>query len=534
MRRSMCTVGAVGLFAAATIYGMTPNEITYQGRLMESGAPAQDAAGYDFVFQLYDVASGGAPLTTDVSRDDVPVVDGLFTVVLDFEVGAFNGQDRWLEIHVRPGGSSGAYSPLTPRQPISAAPYALHARGLYVDAAENVGIGTATPQHLLDVAGDFRAETRSALGNDANFGMGGGPWPQFDRVLDFSHVVTDFSSSQYWAPIIATVSLDPDVDLSGANTKEIYANNFEAHVGPTSDKNLDFVNGLYGASSHRGSGHVFNNLGNLLGGVLEGPGSITWNFGIATTAGCGWGSTGTITNNLGISIATGLWGDGGSIANNTGLLVQSPFSAFPIGVNYGIYLEDQNVAQTMNYAIYSAGGDVYFNGDLEVTGNMSKGGGSFKIDHPLDPENKYLYHSFVESPDMMNIYNGNVVTDERGYATITLPDWFEALNRDFRYQLTVLDDADGAAFVQAKVTTKVADNRFTIRTSAPNAEVSWQITGVRHDAFANQNRIPLEVDKPAGERGRFLHPAAFGAPVERAIKTAPLPQPPRSQTLKRG
>ncbi|HMB90044.1 MAG TPA: hypothetical protein VKP65_04300, partial [Rhodothermales bacterium] len=51
-----------------------------------------------------------------------------------------------------------------------------------------------------------------------------------------------------------------------------------------------------------------------------------------------------------------------------------------------------------------------FNGDVWVTGTLSKGGGSFKIDHPLDPANKYLAHSFVESPDMMNVYNGNVTT----------------------------------------------------------------------------------------------------------------------------
>src|SRR5262249_61136694 len=45
-----------------------------------------------------------------------------------------------------------------------------------------------------------------------------------------------------------------------------------------------------------------------------------------------------------------------------------------------------------------------FFGDVSISGNLSKGGGSFKIDHPLDPENKYLYHSFVESPDMKNIH----------------------------------------------------------------------------------------------------------------------------------
>ncbi|RJP41445.1 MAG: hypothetical protein C4547_01710 [Phycisphaerales bacterium] len=163
---------------------------------------------------------------------------------------------------------------------------------------------------------------------------------------------------------------------------------------------------------------------------------------------------------------------------------------------------------------------LFVNGDVEITGNLSKGGGSFKIDHPLDPENKYLYHSFVESPDMMNIYNGNAVTDEHGYAVITLPDWFEALNRDFRYQLTVIDESDGDTFVQAKVVQRIEGNRFTIRTSEANVEVSWQVTGVRHDPYANANRIQVEVDKPDIERGLYLHPAAWGLPDEFGIDAA--------------
>src|SRR4029434_2465726 len=101
-----------------------------------------------------------------------------------------------------------------------------------------------------------------------------------------------------------------------------------------------------------------------------------------------------------------------------------------------------------------------FLGDVEISGNLSKGGGSFKIDHPLDPENKYLYHSFVESPDMKNIYDGNVTTDENGEAAVQLPDWFEALNKDFRYQLTVV-----GTFAQAIVAEKVKGNRFIVRTS---------------------------------------------------------------------
>lgn len=143
-------------------------------------------------------------------------------------------------------------------------------------------------------------------------------------------------------------------------------------------------------------------------------------------------------------------------------------------------------------------------GNLNVTGTLSKASGSFKIDHPLDPENKVLYHSFVESPDMMNIYNGNATTDAKGFATITLPDYFGALNKDFRYQLTTI-----GTFAQAIVSQKVKENTFIIQTDKPNVEVSWQVTGIRNDAYAKKFRIPNTVDKSEAEKGKYLYPAAF-------------------------
>ena len=159
-----------------------------------------------------------------------------------------------------------------------------------------------------------------------------------------------------------------------------------------------------------------------------------------------------------------------------------------------------------------------FFGDVSISGNLSKGGGSFKIDHPLDPENKYLYHSFVESPDMKNIYDGTITTDGNGEATVTLPDWFEALNQDFRYQLTVI-----GTFAQAIVAQKIKGNRFVVKTNAPNVEVSWQVTGIRHDAYANKNRIPVEELKPEDERGLLLHPDAFNQPEEKGVQFVKIP-----------
>jgi hypothetical protein len=150
------------------------------------------------------------------------------------------------------------------------------------------------------------------------------------------------------------------------------------------------------------------------------------------------------------------------------------------------------------------------NGVVTIKQTVHKSGGSFKIDHPLDPANKYLYHSFVESPDMKNIYDGVVTLDGSGEAFIALPDWFGALNRDFRYKLTAIGAPEPNLYIAEEIT----NNHFKIAGGAPGAEVSWQVTGIRQDAYANAHRIPLEQDKPAVEKGTYLHPELFAAPQE--------------------
>ncbi len=164
-------------------------------------------------------------------------------------------------------------------------------------------------------------------------------------------------------------------------------------------------------------------------------------------------------------------------------------------------------------------GTVNMFGDLNVTGTVSKGGGSFRIDHPLDPANKYLSHSFVESPDMMNVYNGNVRLDSSGEAWVELPEWFEALNRDFRYQLTAL----GAPAPGLYIAQEVSGNRFKIAGGRAGGRVSWQVTGIRKDVYANAYRIKVEEEKPLAQRGSYLHPELFGPPKEKSAEAVPHP-----------
>ena len=188
----------------------------------------------------------------------------------------------------------------------------------------------------------------------------------------------------------------------------------------------------------------------------------------------------------------------GSGANGGYFVTASPQGSGIVAVNTG--------SGSTDYA-------AYFEGNVEITGTLSKGSGSFKIDHPLDPANKYLYHSFVESPDMMNIYNGVAALDTKGSVWITLPDYFEALNQDFRYQLTSIGRPQPSLYVAKEI----SGNRFKISGGKAGGKVSWQVTGIRHDAYADAHRIQVEEEKPPQEQGRYLHPELFGAPTEQAI-----------------
>ena len=193
--------------------------------------------------------------------------------------------------------------------------------------------------------------------------------------------------------------------------------------------------------------------------------------------------------------------------------------------NNGVYASTASSTNSTGAAIYGDNGGSnsfgfagFFNGRSSVVGNMnvsgslSKASGTFMIDHPLDPENKYLYHSFVESPDMMNIYNGMAIADEQGEAVVVMPDWFEALNMEFRYQLTCV-----GGYAPVYVAEKIKGNRFKIAGATKGLEISWQVTGIRHDAYAEKNRIQVEVEKSETEKGTYLHPEVFGKSADKGV-----------------
>lgn len=267
------------------------------------------------------------------------------------------------------------------------------------------------------------------------------------------------------------------------------------------------INGSYNTSNYgtgiHGTGYQGVNLADANTNFSTGNQDIGV-YGSANTAGVegtSIGGIGVMGYNKSSSFAatTG----GGNVYGVYGYANTIGGSAAP-ATRYGVYGYATG-ATTTNWA-------GYFSGNVNVTGSISKGSGTFKIDHPLDPANKYLYHSFVESPDMMNIYNGNATTDANGTAIVKLPDYFNALNKDFRYQLTVI-----GTFAQAIVSEEIKGNAFVIKTDKPNVKVSWQVTGVRQDSYANAHRVIPEVEKEPEFKGKYLYPVEMGKKISQSI-----------------
>jgi hypothetical protein len=165
-------------------------------------------------------------------------------------------------------------------------------------------------------------------------------------------------------------------------------------------------------------------------------------------------------------------------------------------------------------AVFAAASEAAsFGGDVGVNGTLFANAKQFRIDHPLNPEDRYLNHVAIESSERSVVYSGNVECDEAGHATVRLPEWLEALADDFRYQLTCVGRRS-----DVYVSEEMRDNAFGIDGGSAGQRVSWQVTGVRHDAWAESHEFFVEEDKPEAERGYFRNPEAFGKDITASVQ----------------
>ncbi|MFI0221670.1 hypothetical protein [Streptomyces lydicus] len=260
-------------------------------------------------------------------------------------------------------------------------------------------------------------------------------------------------------------------------------------------------NGMSGLSTAGGTGVVAGSQSGkgLKADSVTGSGIVGTSFdGIGILGQCGHSDSGGFGFGFSPNNAPGVMGTSFNGSGVHGFSLRSEgMSAFG---QVGIVAEGETLA-----------GD--FRGDVHVSGALTQGGGGIHIDHPLDPENRFLDHTFVQSPEMKNVYDGTATLDDRGTATVQLPDWFDALNENVQYQLTAI----GGPAPSLHISRPVEENRFAIAGGDPGQQVCWQVTGARRDAWARTHPVVADGKKEPEERGYYLHPEAHGQPAERAI-----------------
>lgn len=445
LTRILLAAAAIVLVVAGPLSAAGPNTMTYQGRLTNS-AGAPLNGDFQVTFSIYGDSTGGFAYWSESQQ--IACVDGLFTVNLG-------------SVTPIPGnafGGSAAYlgisiegdPEMSPRQRLQSVPYARYVSTIHGATGGQVN-GNVTLSNW--VAGQTAVQ--------AYGGLYGGLFQAYDNT-SIAVALTGIYGS-----------IGP-YDARGIYGESITADGYG--IGG------DFRGGWYGVRSE-----------------AEIPDFSQFShYGVYSLA-HGYGGSGS---------HVGLFGSAGGGMFNHGVNGFAYHSGTPGAYAYGVY---GSASFGDGYGAWAGyfNGWTTCNGTLEVIGTLIKPGGAFRIDHPLDPENAYLQHSFVESPDMKNIYDGMVTTDASGEAAVTMPEWFSALNRDFRYQLTVIGE-----FAQAIVAKEMSGNQFVIRTDKPSVKVSWQVTGIRQDAYANAHRIDVVVAKKPQERGLYIDPVAFGKAPE--------------------
>jgi len=512
---------------------------TYQGRLRLEGLPLNQAC--DLQFSLWTAAEGGSQVGTPVTAANVLPSGGEFAAELDFGAVAFAGEARFLEVAVRCPAGGGSYVTLAPRQPLLAAPYAL-----YAPASGESATTLSAPWTGL---GGMPAGFADGVDNDTQYTAGSGlqlsgssfsiPNKGVTTALLADNAVTTgkiLDGTVAKADLAAGGGSEGQVLKLGSGGALTWADD-----GVTLPEILD---GSYYVALLQ----VYNNYSGFAGAIYAVSRALTI---LATTDSDEYSAflgTNSYANNEGYLGAVD-YGASGYDRDNENM---GGLGSWSCGV-FGWHNASQNYAYlaSTDYGAYARRGDDtslgylagsagvygrnitgladryagYFNGPARVIGYLTKSGGGFQIDHPLDPAGRYLSHSFVESPDMKNVYDGVAVLDDEGRAEVVLPEWFEALNRDFRYQLTCI-----GGFAPVYIAEEISGNRFRIAGGTRGLKVSWQVTGTRQDAWAEANRLVVETDKPAADQGRYLHPELYGKAaansVDRMLAEPPPPARP--------
>jgi hypothetical protein len=521
-----------GVLVGTGAHAQIPRTLSYQGLLTDTvGTPLPDGS-YSITFRLYQTSAGGGALWQEAHT--LQTKRGVFATNL----GGVNllslpfDRQYWMSIQI------GGNPELTPRMALNSSAYSLHTQKAdtatfamtapqqaIADSARVAGsipnnsVNTAKIQddavtsakildgaiQRVDVANNFKAPRADT----SDFSLSGsGPWVVNGSDINYTNGSVSIGTTSSGAKLsIVTSSNGNAIDATGLNGVSASGTN----IGVGANGGNIGVSGF--SSSGTGVNGASTNSYGVYASSTNGYGvyAVGGPNGVVASAVSGAGVSATSSGGPGV---VALGGTNGVEASGTtrgvyagggtyGVVSFATSNVFP---SYGIYASDNGTPVTTYAGFFS--GQVKITSLLDVDGFIFKNGGGFKIDHPTDPAHKYLYHSFVESPDMKNIYDGIVTIDAQGEATVTLPEWFRAVNKDCRYQLTAMGQPGPNLYIAEEVST----DHFKIAGGTAGMKVSWQVTGIRKDAYAEAHRIPVEEEKSTHERGKYRNPKELGVP----------------------
>jgi hypothetical protein len=496
------------LFTASVLYAQIPRTISYQGVLTDNSDNPKPDGEYVFTFSLYDETGGEAIWFESKTLN---ITKGLFSTSLGDQTpfGTSVNFDKQYFLGIKVGDET----ELSPRIALTSSGYSLTSDNALdiVDGKVVKSLNGLKDAVTLEGSG---GTTINTSGNTITISSSGSGGTGIQGIQNTNNTIniTDPNGPT------ATVNVKVPLNLSGSSDDEVL------RVENTS------INGYSINAISAGPFVIYAKGSHATGAGVYGEGN---SFGIFGSSSDGEGVTGISTSSIGVLGGSESYhGVYGHSTNGTGVYGKTESGYYGI---YGYSLTGVGVGGESNgygllgkghgqfgVGVYATSDNWYagsFQGNVEVTGTLSKSVGSFKIDHPLDPANKYLSHSFVESPDMKNIYDGSVVTDANGFAVVELPSYFEVLNINFRYQLTTVGQQ-----AQVWIENKIQNNRFTLRTDKPNVEVCWQITGIRNDNYAKTYPIIVEQQKEEFAIGKYLSPELYGQPKEMGIHYIRVPE----------
>jgi hypothetical protein len=478
-------------FSFSYSFAQIPRTISYQGVLTGTdGSPVKDGM-VSLTFRLYNVSNGGDTLWQETQ--DVMVSKGIFNVILGSKTSLNLPFDEqyWLGVSVESG------EELNPRTALTASPYSLNSYSTIAETKPGQGLiirnSSGETTHQLNTDG-------SAMHTGESVFWGGITSGDTATALDtLSNPLLDTTINKkggFKMSIITGQASIPKIGFKSKGTQVgVYGEGGDYGIWGFSKQKW----GVFGESI-TGKGVVGVTSGNGSYGV---EGYSPQNFGIY---GHSHFSVGIVGKTLSSTLPA-IWSQGKlKIDDVPAAPNQDRFLVWDTDhiVKYrttsslafdGILQDKPFLVKIGSTEVFKVDTSVSVNGDVNVNGTLVASviqaeTKQFRIDDPLDPEHKYLNHTSVESSEMKNVYDGEVVLDRNGEAVVSLPDWFQALNIDYRYQLTCI-----GGYAPVYIKEEIHNNRFKIAGGQEGLKICWLVTGVRNDKFAREHRMKVITNK---------------------------------------